>query len=148
MAAAGCARSTRSNVPTDTASSTSIKRNNRLERTGLFREFVELQPSEPRLARLPEKVFDERGECLTPTQAVNHGRRYYYYVSRNLRESVSENVRRASRLPAGEIEPAGAAAARTILEDRGVIASALEQAGIDLSEIPLMLETARTLEQG
>jgi hypothetical protein len=71
-----------------------------------------------------------------------------YCVSRNLRESDSENVRRASRLPAEEIETAGAAAARTILEDRGVIASALEQAGIDLSEIPLMPETARTLEQG
>jgi hypothetical protein len=58
---------------------------------------------------LAGKVFDEGGECLTPIHAVNHGRRYCYYVSRNLRESDSENVRRASRLPTEEIETAGAA---------------------------------------
>jgi len=73
MAAAGCARSTRSNVPTDTASSTSIKRNNRLERTGLFREFVELQPSEPQILGFANK-FGVLTDGQDLTVATDFGR--------------------------------------------------------------------------
>jgi len=57
------------NVPTDTASSTSIKRNNRLERTGLFREFVELQPSEPQILGFANKFG-----VLTDGQDLSVGR--------------------------------------------------------------------------
>ncbi len=97
---------------------------------------------------LAGKLFSEDGRPLTSAQAVNHGRRYRYYVSRDARQEDGTTVRRGWRLPAGEIERAVAAAARTLLDDQGARASTLAQAGIDLSAIPPILEAAHQCGQG
>jgi DNA invertase Pin-like site-specific DNA recombinase len=50
------------------------------------------------------KLFDERGERLTPSQAVKGDRRYRYYVSRSLMNGGAAQVDCGWRLPAAEIE--------------------------------------------
>ena len=94
---------------------------------------------EPNL--LAGKLCVEDGKPLTSTQAVNHGRRYRYYVSRDAHQEDGTTVRRGWRLTAGEMERAVAAAARTLLHDQSALASTLVQVDIDLSAIPPILES-------
>jgi site-specific DNA recombinase len=89
------------------------------------------------------KLFDEHGECLTPSHTAKGERRYRYYVSRSLTKGVaSETHHPAWRLPAVEIERIVAAAAKSILEDKPLIVGAIEEAEIASSSIASILDTA------
>ena len=88
------------------------------------------------------KLFDESGEGLTPSYAVKGDRRYRYYVSRSLMKGPAARVDGGWRLPAAEIERSIAAAARSILDDRQTVISAIEEAGLDSSRIAPILKSA------
>jgi DNA invertase Pin-like site-specific DNA recombinase len=70
----------------------------------------------PSSTPLAGKLFDERGEPLTPSHTVKQGRRYRYYVSRRLVTGTADVTARGWRLPAREIERVIAAQAAKILE--------------------------------
>jgi hypothetical protein len=88
------------------------------------------------------KLFDESGECLTPSHAVKGDRRYRYYVSRRLMKGDAAQVDSGWRLPAAEIERSVAAAAQSILDDQQVVVSAIEEAGLDPSRLAPLLKSA------
>jgi len=88
------------------------------------------------------KLFDERGESLTPSHAVKGDRQYRYYVSRSLMKGSAARVDGGWRLPAAEIERSVAAAAQSILNDQQVVVSAIEEAGLDSGRIASLLKSA------
>jgi hypothetical protein len=94
------------------------------------------------------KLFDERGERLTPSHAMKNGRRYRYYVSTNL-----ANPRTAAkdangwRIPAREIESSVISSVRKILEDRTAILEAIQSAEIAPRRIPSIFETVTALSR-
>jgi len=89
------------------------------------------------------KLFDERGEGLTPSHAVKGDRRRYrYYVSRSLMKGPAARVDGGWRLPAAEIERSIAAAAQSMLDDQQTVVSAIEAAGLDSSRIAPLLKSA------
>ena len=92
---------------------------------------------------LAGKLFDEAGVPLTPSHAVKSGRRYRYYVSRQLISGPADRVddQRSSawRLPAREIERVVADAATGLLADRAVLVDAALEAGVAAAGIPGLL---------
>ena len=91
------------------------------------------------------KLFDERGEGLTPSHAVKGKRRYRYYVSRSLIKGCAGQATNGWRVPAAELERIVATATKTILDDRQLIIAAIEQAAIDSRQTASLLETAAAL---
>jgi site-specific DNA recombinase len=79
---------------------------------------------------LAAKLFDERGEPLTPSHAVKGARRYRYYFSRKLIQGKADKAHRGWRLPAAEIERIVAVAARQMLDDEKAILDAVQSAEI------------------
>lgn len=49
-------------------------------------------------------IYDEEGNCFTPSHAVKNGRRYRYYVSQRVTKRGPTNPNEPSRIPAREIE--------------------------------------------
>jgi len=78
-----------------------------------------LRQKEPRMtARSPllGKLFDEKGERLSPSHTRKRGRRYRYYISRRFVTGRKENLQgRGWRLPAGQLEKFIAQAIRDYL---------------------------------
>src|ERR1700686_1507937 len=89
---------------------------------------------------LAAKLFDERGERLTPSHAVKGTRCYRYYVSRNLTRDKTDKPHR--RLPAAEIEGIVAVAARQVLDDEKAILDAVQSAEIASQQIPEIMHSA------
>jgi len=96
---------------------------------------------------LTGKMFDESGERLTPSHANKKGRRYRYYISRRLMTGVVDKTNQGWRLPAQEIEQTVIKAICTILANRHIITSAMQNAGIDAHHIPAILKTAEGLSK-
>ena len=67
-------------------------------------------------AILTGRIFDDRGNRMTPTHSVKHGARYRYYVSRALVQQRREDAGSVLRVPAPEIESLVLAAVRRHLE--------------------------------
>jgi len=86
------------------------------------------------------KLFDASGERLTPSHAINKGRRYRYYISNSLMTGTARQNKHGWRLPAYEIEQTVMQAAKVILGDRPTIATALREAGIESCQLSRMLE--------
>jgi site-specific DNA recombinase len=63
---------------------------------------------------LTGKLFDDKGERLTPSHAVKGNRRYRYYVSRSLLKGAARKSGQGCRVPALEIERNLAAAVASI----------------------------------
>lgn len=85
------------------------------------------------------KLFDEAGEALGPTHGNKHGKRYRYYVSRSI---ISGETKEGWRLPAHEIEQVVIESARSILSDPHAITSAIQEADINPSTIPVIIKAA------
>jgi site-specific DNA recombinase len=86
-------------------------------------------PAKVTSSPLMGKLFDEAGGRLTPSHAIKQGRRYRYYVSRDLVTGTRQEAHQGWRLPAAQIEKLVAVEAAAILADRSGIAAALEKAG-------------------
>jgi hypothetical protein len=90
------------------------------------------------------KLFDETGAPLTPTHAVKSGRRYRYYVSRDLIvRSDPKTDHKGWRLPAGEIERIVKEGVTNLLADRAALAHAARESEISVDDIPELLRSAR-----
>ena len=50
------------------------------------------------------RIFDERGNRMTPTYAVKKGVRYRYYISAALIQGHADQAAKLNRVPAAEIE--------------------------------------------
>ena len=97
----------------------------------------------PTASPLAGRLFDENGHALSPTHSVKQGRRHRYYVSRLLLTAgAGARAERGWRLPAGEIEQSVAAVATTLLEDKSVLVTAIQQRGIEAHKIIPILEQA------
>jgi site-specific DNA recombinase len=90
---------------------------------------------------LTGKLFDEHGEGLTPTHTKKGQRRYRYYVSRSLLKA-GEQEGGGWRVPAAELERAVAIAAKRMLEDKRLLATALEPSDLDVGQIASLLRAA------
>jgi site-specific DNA recombinase len=91
------------------------------------------------------KLFDEQGTRLSPNHAIKNGRRYRYYVSRELLTGTSQEAPRGWRLPALQIEKLVASEAANILNDRSGVAAALEKNRIPADQSPSALAVAERL---
>ena len=87
------------------------------------------------------KLCDEHG-ALTTSQANKSGKRYYYYISRNLRNSAGEN---GWRIPAYEIDQLVVHAAVGFLGDRVKLFNAFEAAEIAPANSLALLQAAEVL---
>ena len=67
-------------------------------------------------ALLIGRIFDERGNRMTPTYAVKKGVRYRYYISAPLVQGKPQNAAQINRVPAAHIEKLIIAAVRNHLE--------------------------------
>ena len=97
---------------------------------------------------LAGKLFDERGERLTPSHAMKNGRRYRYYVSTSL--ASGRNAAKDAngwRIPAREIESSVISSVRKILEDRTAILEAIQSAEVAPRRIPSIFETVTALSR-
>src|SRR5208282_5429990 len=91
---------------------------------------------------LAGKLFDERGERLTPSHATKNGRRYRYYVSTNLANGrTTAKDSNGWRFPAQETESSVFSSVRKILEDRTAILEAIQSAEVAPRRIPSIFET-------
>lgn len=98
---------------------------------------------------LAGKVFDETGQPLTPTHAVKSGRRYRYYVSRQLVSGALDSDAtkfKGWRIPAGELERIVADAVSGLLADPSALAVALRDADVPSQHIPEVIEAGARFE--
>ena len=70
-------------------------------------------------AILAGRIFDDRGNRMTPTHANKRGVRYRYYVSQALLTNRGEEAGSVPRVPASEIETAVLGAIRAHLRQDG-----------------------------
>ncbi|MEM7444779.1 MAG: recombinase family protein [Pseudomonadota bacterium] len=96
---------------------------------------------------LTGKLFDAAGNKLTPSHANNKGRRYRYYVSRQLIVgSDNEGDTKPSddwRLPAAEIEGIVANAINDLIQDSASLTKAAREAGVAPRCIPDILNAVK-----
>lgn len=90
---------------------------------------------------LAGKLFDAKGEGLTPVYTTNHGRKYRYYVSPPLTRGAADAAT-SWRLPARQIERAVAEAVISILTDTASLTGSLREAGIAATAIRAALDEA------
>ena len=100
---------------------------------------------------LAGKLFDEADILLTPSHAVKSGRRYRYYISRQLIAGPMDRIddQRASawRLPAREIERIVSDAAAGLLADRAALTDAARDAGLTAEQVPDLLTRLQRFER-
>ena len=75
---------------------------------------------------LAGKLFDVSGEPLTPSHAVKQGKRYRYYVSRNLILNGPSDEHQGWRLPAYEMEKMVLHATSVVLSDSSRLAMMMQ----------------------
>jgi site-specific DNA recombinase len=90
---------------------------------------------------LAGKLFDEHGGRLTPSHTVKGGRRYRYYVSRNLIRS-SARGKKGWRLTALELEKSVIMAAGSMLSDRAAIVAAVPDTETSAAAVEAALQAA------
>lgn len=94
------------------------------------------------------KIFDEFGMVLTPSHTTKSGRRYRYYVSREVDSSGPQSSSRPGpektrwRLPAQEIERRVGDAVKGFLADQAAISAAGRSAGVAVDQLPGLLSAA------
>jgi len=96
---------------------------------------------------LAGKLFDENGEPLYAQGAAKAGRRYRYYVSRDLVRGDANDGQRGWRVPARELERAVTGAVRTILDNRASMIASLQQSGTEISDVDQILEVTADWRQ-
>ncbi len=96
--------------------------------------------SVPSVNLLAGKLFDEHRKPLYVSGASKRGRRYRYYVSRELVTGTASKVNDAWRLAAPELERAVTAAISRILGDKTLTGEALHRAGASATEIATALK--------
>jgi len=104
------------------------------------------KPSEATSSPLIGKLFDDKGERLTPSHAVKGNRRYRYYVSRSLMKGAARKSGQGWRVPALEIERNLAAAVARILDERTAIVADVDKARLGAHDITSILATRRGME--
>jgi site-specific DNA recombinase len=67
------------------------------------------------------RIFDDRGNRMTPSQVRKKGKRYRYYLSSALAQGQAENAGSVRRVPAPEIETLVTDAVRKRLSDSAVV---------------------------
>jgi site-specific DNA recombinase len=68
---------------------------------------------------LTGRIFDDRGNRMTPSTAKKGAARYRYYVSAALLQGRREDAGSVARVPAADIEAAVTAALKSAVENRG-----------------------------
>jgi site-specific DNA recombinase len=96
--------------------------------------------SVPSVNLLAGKLFNEHGEPLYVSGASKRGRRYRYYVSRELAKGTAGKVNDGWRLAAPELERVVIAALSRILGDKILTGEALHRAGASAAEIATALK--------
>jgi site-specific DNA recombinase len=96
--------------------------------------------------RLTGIVFDETGDRLSPAYAINHGRRYRYYVSGRLKNSRG-NSSGGWRIPAHELESAAEHQLNQLLTDQPRLGGWI-QLYTSTDHIIPALEAAKNLSAG
>ena len=89
---------------------------------------------------LTSKLFDEAGNPLTPSHAVKSGRRYRYYVSRQL---IVGDTKDGWRLPAREIERIVKDAITNLLANHSALTAAAREVGLAAGRIPDLLANVK-----
>jgi DNA invertase Pin-like site-specific DNA recombinase len=93
------------------------------------------------------KLFDENGEPLYAQGAAKAGRRYRYYVSRNLVRGTPNDGQRGWRVSARELERAVTGTVRTILDNRASVIAALQESGTEISDVDQVVAIASDWRQ-
>ena len=106
---------------------------------------------------LAGKLYDAGGIPLSPTHAVNNGKRYRYYVSRDLIQNASKPKQQVWRMPAHEIEALVVRALQKFLADEAGLFDQLaldqsqsvviKRAFTDAGQIAIALETGGAAER-
>lgn len=97
------------------------------------------------------RIYDERGNRMTPTYATKNGVRYRYYISASLLQGGAGLRQKLDRLPAAEIEKVIADAVRRHLRnapergdnDEGLISSNVERVDVKRGHLAIQLCTPR-----
>lgn len=100
------------------------------------------KPRSTEKSPLAGKLFDETGASLTPSHANKKGKRYRYYISKDLVTGTKDKNENGWRLPAPEIENLVAEAAQAILDDHPAITESLRESGVEVINIPGTLKAA------
>jgi site-specific DNA recombinase len=95
---------------------------------------------------LAGKLFDEHGGGLTPSHTVKGGRRYRYYVSRNLIRSSAKG-KKGWRLTALELERSVTTAASSMLADRAAVLAAVSDAETSAFAVEAALQAAEAAKK-
>ena len=97
-------------------------------------------------------LFDSDGGRLIPSYAVNHGRPYRYYISKNDEAEGGATNTNPWRLPADQIEPVVLAQLADVLEDERRVIAAFRLEDVNAATLKDMLalakETAAILRSG
>jgi hypothetical protein len=100
-------------------------------------------------ALLAGRIFDDRGNRMTPSHARKRGIKYRYYLSSALLQGQSERAGSISRVPAAEIETVVISSVRERLklsasvDDRGVIDTHVTRVEIRPGKLVIKLVQAR-----
>src|SRR5262245_30607880 len=100
-------------------------------------------------ARLGGRIFDDRGNRMTPSHARKRGIKYRYYLSSALLQGQSESAGSIRRVPAAEIETLVITSIRERLklsasgEDRGLIDTYVARVEIRPGQVVIKLVKAQ-----
>ncbi len=95
------------------------------------------------------KLFDDRGNAMSPSHATKGGKRWCYYVSQVLLQGRKSDAGSAARVPAPEIEKrvADAIGGRVEADDRAaILRAAIERVTISRTAITIQLTSAVATE--
>lgn len=92
---------------------------------------------------LAGKLFDDRGERLSPSHANKRGRRYRYYVSASLIAGTSDDSTEGWRVPAEALERVVLKGVSDLLCDEARLATTLREAGIAPEDISSALQVGK-----
>jgi DNA invertase Pin-like site-specific DNA recombinase len=105
-------------------------------------------------AILAGRIFDDRGNRMTPTHTNKRGARYRYYVSHAILQNRNADAGSAPRIPAPEVERAVVAALRerlatgqngkdsNVLDDRALIEQHVKRVAVKRRQIEIQLTEA------
>lgn len=91
------------------------------------------------------KLFDESGQTLSPTHANKKGKKYRYYISKQLTNSTKAQSQHGWRLPANVIEQIVIQAIKNILDDESAVASHLHQLEMEAENMLQILAAAKNI---
>jgi site-specific DNA recombinase len=105
-------------------------------------------------ALLMGRIFDDRGNRMTPSHVTKRGIRYRYYISAALVQGEARRTGTMNRVPARQVETLVLHALRNALgtdtevNDRALIAAHLRRVDIRTNEIAVTLRLSRADEGG